>query len=108
MISCNVAIAHAILWQCGLLGVRVGEAAHPGPTNETVLDDSSDSEVPVSPFKVHRMEICEGVAARMRLSQPAQIAPAGTLEALEFACDPESDLAGFIEPTSPAQEYEDP
>eukprot|EP00973_Karenia_brevis_P052129 7242910-Karenia_brevis.AAC.1 len=40
-----------VTWQCGLLGIRVGEASHPGP--------SSDDENPISPWKQARHESLE-------------------------------------------------
>eukprot|EP00973_Karenia_brevis_P076619 10642908-Karenia_brevis.AAC.1 len=46
------------MWQCGYLGLRVGEASHPGPGSECadteLLDSDSDGAAP-SPFKVARL-----------------------------------------------------
>eukprot|EP00973_Karenia_brevis_P060882 8467017-Karenia_brevis.AAC.1 len=55
------AAIRVVTWQCGLQGVRVGEASHPGPSEmqmaaDTMVDDSDASEVPMSPWKMHRFE----------------------------------------------------
>eukprot|EP00973_Karenia_brevis_P090389 12402312-Karenia_brevis.AAC.1 len=50
-----------VAWQCGLLGVRVGEASNPGPSDEEAASDESD--VPVSPLKVARLAACGTPAA---------------------------------------------
>eukprot|EP00973_Karenia_brevis_P085495 11863256-Karenia_brevis.AAC.1 len=64
--------------------MRIGEASHPGPTDATALDDSSDSDVPVSPLKVARLEACESVAARMRCSGQASVPHEGSQHSIGF------------------------
>eukprot|EP00973_Karenia_brevis_P081696 11325636-Karenia_brevis.AAC.1 len=59
-----------VMWQCGYLGLRVGEASHPGPANDAIVvatqidaEDSDSaasvmSDVPRNPFRVARLELC--------------------------------------------------
>eukprot|EP00973_Karenia_brevis_P019205 2631466-Karenia_brevis.AAC.1 len=62
MIGFDMAIPHVVLWQCGHLGVRIGEAAHPGP---------------------------DGPMCALRASQPSQVEEEAAMETA--SCAPSLD-----------------
>eukprot|EP00973_Karenia_brevis_P032311 4452933-Karenia_brevis.AAC.1 len=45
VISSHAAIPRVVLWQCGYLGVRIGEAAHPGPEGVSLSSQAPATEL---------------------------------------------------------------